>query len=258
MRVWVHGVIWQVFFPAVLLLALALPAGAQDLAAREQQLRQRVDEVYRLFVAADWRGVEQYLTEDSKAIWAARPKQRYGPYSIESVRVADDGLHADVTVRTIMSLPMAPTTSLEVPQPTQWVYSNGVWLLSFTSHKVPLDLFQTSARKFTPYVKKSPIRFEQDPVELPPIQRGERTVVQVPFQNVSGEVARIRGLRANCSCLTVKADKTTLQPDETGILTVTYRAPNRLLRNLSIGATLHPGSYLLDLRVHPDNAGNTE
>ena len=74
-----------VFFSAVMLLAFAPRVEAQDLAAREQQLRQRADEVYRLFVTGEWRRVEQYVSEDDRDLWFGQAKSTIDSFEIQEI-----------------------------------------------------------------------------------------------------------------------------------------------------------------------------
>ena len=244
-------------FLAILLTA-ALPGEAQNTAALERQLTRRVDEYYKLFLSGEWRKGQDYISEDSYDTWLALPKNTMESYEIKEVKVSPDRKQADVTVLVTSRVPQFPS-SLSYPQPTKWIYQKRQWFIRLPKPRelseVFKDVFGTKGPVSAPQVVQSPLRFDQNPVRLPGREGAAELTVQVPFQNDTSAAVTIQDLGANCPCLKAEVDKTVLQPQEKGILTVTYRTPasDTPSRRLVVQATLAPMMFLLDLPVEFSN-----
>ena len=145
----VRSIAARVFFPAVFLLAFALPGSAQDLAAREQQLRQRVEGVYRLFVTGAWRNVEQYVTEDTRDLWLGQAKSTIEAFELGEIKVEPDGLRANVTVKATFRIAQSagPFTT---PQISEWVFEKNQWFLKVKKPRTVIELFQNSGSAAKP------------------------------------------------------------------------------------------------------------
>ena len=238
-------------FLITLLLVLALPGETQDLSAREQQLRQRVNEIYRLFVSGEWRKVEQYVSEDTRDPWFAQPKSTIDSFEIKEIKVAPDGTKADVTVMATFRVPQA-ALPFTMPQKGEWVFEEGLWFLKIRKPPTLFEMFQATGAPSNPQTSQSPFVFDQNPVLLPKSEGTSEIVVKVPFQNVNPNVVTVQELSTTCACLKAEMDKLRLNPEEHAILTVTYHntsdtaPPARLAIQALI---LSPAVYQLELPV---------
>ncbi|MGH9786781.1 MAG: DUF1573 domain-containing protein [Terriglobia bacterium] len=249
------------FSALALWLVSALPGQAQNVSARERQLTKRVGEYFQSLVTGDWRKVENYITKDSQDTWLAMAKSRIESFEIKEVQIAPGNREADVTVLVTFYIPQV-SAPFHQPRKTKWIYERRNWFTRLPPMMSATELFQKvfasggAAGSFPslPQTVQSPLRFEQNPVRLP-LQEGTADVavqtVQVPFQNVSSTTVTVMNLGTNCSCLEVAVDKQILQPNEAGVLTVTYRgAPGaRPARPPAVQATIGPTLFLLDLPV---------
>ena len=237
-----------------ILLTAALPAEGQNTAALERQLTRRVDEYYKLFLSGEWRKVQDYITEDSYDIWLAQAKNTIQSYEIKEVKVAPDRKQADVAVAATFLIPQFPAP-LTQQQRSQWFYQKRQWFVRLQTPRdmndVFKDVFGTKGPVSTPQPVQSPLRFDQNPVRLPGREGAGEITVKVPFQNDAPAPVTIKDLGTNCPCLHAEVDKTLLQPQEKGILTVTYRTPasDTPSRRLAVQATLAPMMFLLELPV---------
>lgn len=248
MRVRVGWTAFHVLFPAVCLLAFALPGGAQDTAAGEQQLRQRVEEVYRLFVSGEWRKVEQYVSEDARDLWFAQPKSGIEGFQIKDIKIDPDGKRADVIVMATFRVAQVPDP-VTMAQRGEWVLDDGVWYLKVKKVPSLYDMFKATGAPSGP---QSPFVFEQNPVRLPKTEDGSPTVVRIPLQNVSSRAIVVQELSTTCSCLEAIMDRLQLDAQEHAVLTVTYRPPSGQTppSSLAIRAVLFtPAIYQLELPV---------
>ncbi len=250
MKVWLPCFIRRLF-PLILLLAAGLPGRAQDQAALERQLTERVDQLYQLFVSGGWRGVEAYVAEESQDIWLAQAKGTIDAYEIKEVKIAPDGERADVTVMTVFRIPQAPRAPIHMPQKSEWLYQSGQWVIKLKPPPSMLEIFKMSGAPANPGMMKAPLLFDQNPVKISPPEAGSETVVKVPFQNVTSNVVMIQDLSTNCSCLQAEVDRTAVLPDGQGVLTLTYHpsADSSSKRSFSVQAILAPSTYFLNLPV---------
>jgi len=228
---------------------------AQNLAAREQQLKQRVEEVYRLFVTGEWRKVEAYVSEDSRDLWFGQPKSAIEAYELGEIKLDPDGRRADVTVKATFRVPPVPVP-FTMPQKGEWVFENEQWFLKVKPRPTMLEMFRATGAPLNPQASRSPFTFEQNPVVLPKAEGGSEIVVKVPFQNVIPTAVTVQELSTTCACLKAEMDKLQLRPEEHGILTVTYRAtagetpPSGLAIR---GLLFTPAVYQLELPVALEN-----
>ena len=123
--------------PLILLLACGLPAQAQDRAALQQQLSERVDQIYQLFVSGDWSKVDAYITDDSRNIWLAQAKNTIEAFEIDELTVAPVGQKADVTVMISYRVPQFPGAPFSQPQKTEWFYQGGEWFVQLKPPPFP-------------------------------------------------------------------------------------------------------------------------
>lgn len=131
------------------LLVSALPTEAQDLAAREQHLRRRVEEVYRLFVTGEWRKVEPYVSADTRDLWSAQPKSTIDSYEIGEIKMDPDGRRADVTIRATFRVPQGPM-SFTMSQKSEWVFEKEQWYLKVKKFPALLQMFPATGSPSTP------------------------------------------------------------------------------------------------------------
>ncbi len=237
--------------PLVFLVAFGLPGQAQDQAALERQLTERVDQLYQLFVSGDWRAVEPFVAEESQDIWLAQAKSTIDAFEIKEVKVAPDGERADVTVMVTYRIPQAPGAPVHQPQKSEWLFQNGKWVIKLKPPPSMLEIFKMSGAPSNPPVLKAPLTFDQNPVRIPHPEAGSEAVVKVPFRNVTSNVVMIQDLSTNCSCLQAQVDQTVVRPDGKGILTLTYHPSTNPATEspLSVQAILAPSTYFLDLPV---------
>lgn len=224
----------RVFFPAVFLLALALPGSAQDLAAREQLLRQRVEGVYRLFVTGAWRQVEQYVSEDTRDLWFGQAKSTIDSFELGEIKIDPDGQRALVTVKATFRVLQSPG-QFTMPQIGEWLFEEGQWFLKIRKPPTLFEMFGTttassstaSSSSGAPLAspQQSPFAFDQSPVLLPNTAGSSEIVVKVLFRNVSSNRVTVQELSTTCECLKAEMDKRQLNPQEQAFLTVTYQNP---------------------------------
>ena len=248
-----RSVLFSGVFLTLLVLLSALPGEAQNSAALERQLAKRVDEYYKLFVSGEWRKVETYLTEDSYDSWLALPKNTIESYQIKEVKIAPDRKQADVTVLVTSRVPQFPAP-FTFPQPTKWLYQKRQWFIRLPKARelseVFKEVFGTKGPTSQPQPVQSPLVFDQNPLRLPRSQGGAEITAKIAFQNVTSTAVTVTDLGTNCLCLKAEVDKTVVQPQEKGVLTVTYReSEGPPTRRLAIQATLAPSLFLLDLPV---------
>ena len=237
--------------PLILLLACGLPAQAQDRAALQQQLSERVDQIYQLFVSGDWSKVDAYITDDSRNIWLAQAKNTIEAFEIDELTVAPDGQKADVTVMISYRIPQAPGAPFTQPQKTEWLHQGGEWFVQLKPPPSPMDLFTKGATAVKPAAPKPAFRFDQNPVSIARPAAGFKAVVKVPFENVTTEVVTLQDVITTCPCLQAKVDQAVIDPGGKGVLTITYlpsEAPS-FQQPLSVRAVLAPSNYVLDLPV---------
>ena len=168
--------------PLILLLACGLPAQAQDRAALEQRLSERVEQLYQLFVSGDWSKVDAYITDDSRNIWLAQAKNTIEAFEIDAVTVAPDGQKADVTVMISYRIPQAPGAPFTQPQKTEWLHQGGEWFVQLKPPPSPMDLFTKGATAVKPAAPKPAFRFDQNPVSIARPSAGFKAVVKVPLK----------------------------------------------------------------------------
>jgi uncharacterized protein DUF1573 len=241
-----HTFFW---FPLVLLLFLPFPAECKDSAAAEKKLTKRVEGIYQLFVSGEWRKVESYVTKDSQEIWLTQPKGRILSFRIENIKIAPDGKRADVSVSTTIRIPQIPAPVSQMEK-SEWVLEHRDWFIKLKPMPTLLEMFRATGAPPSAMNLPAPIVFDQNPIRFKPAP-DSLTVVRVPFKNSSSMVVTVQDLSANCPCIKAEMDKTVLQPNETGTLTVTY---NRSLnsapeRRLSVLALIAPIMYYLELPV---------
>ena len=252
MKVWFPCFVQRMLLlPSILLLAFGLPGQAQDRAALEQQLTERVDQLYQLFVSGEWRKVEPYVAEESQDIWLAQAKSTIDTFEIKEAKVAPDGKRADVTMMVTFRIPQVPNAPIRQLQKSEWLFEKGQWVIKLTPPPSMLELFKMSGAPSNPPVLKTPLMFDQNPVKIPLPGADSETVVKVAFQNVTPNIVTLEDLSTTCPCLRAEVDKTVVYPDGKGVLTLTYHssaAPSSA-RPLSVQAMLAPSMYYLDLPV---------
>lgn len=241
-----------------LLFLLAGIATAQSPAApkskRERQLLERVEGVYKLFVSGEWRKVESFVSEDTRDLWFGQAKSTIDSFEIKEVTIAPDGKRAAVTVMATFYVPQA-NAPFTMPQKSEWVYEKGKWFLKVKKPVPITDLFKSNTVPSEPRPAQSPLVFDQNPLQIPSSEADAERVVKVLFQNVTPNVVTVIDLGTNCPCLKAETDITLIQPEQKGILTVTYypAASPIPLPRLAVQATLAPSMYLLDLPVELKN-----
>jgi len=242
----------RVLFSAVFLLALVLPAGAQDqdLAAREQQLRQRVDELYQLLVTGEWRKVEQYVTEDTRDLWYAQTKGTILSFEFGEIEMDPDGSRADVTMKATFRVDRVPNP-VTMPQRSEWFFEGGQWFYKVRKPQSLLEIFKNTKAASSPVAARSPLVFHPNPIRIPDPESGSESVVRVTFWNMSSEVVSFRDLGTNCSCLTVEASRTSLPPRGRATLKVTYHSstPPPSEPAPAVEAIVTPSMHILNLPV---------
>jgi hypothetical protein len=246
------------FSVLALWLVSALPGEAQRVSARERQLTKRVQEYFQLLVTGDWRKVENYLTKDSQDTWLTMAKNKIESFEVKEVQIASGDREADVTVMVTFYIPQV-SAPFHQPRKTKWIYERRNWFTRLPPMMSATELFQKvfaagGSGATVPSMAQpvqSPLRFEQNPIRLPRQEGATEITVHVPFQNVTSGVVSVTQLGTNCPCLAATVDKQILQPNEAGVLTVTYRgspgAPPA--RPPAVQATIGPSLYLLDLPV---------
>ena len=239
----------RVFFPAVFLLAFALPGRAQDLAAREQQLRQRVDELYQLLVTGEWRKAEQYVTEDTRDLWYAQPKSTIMSFALGEIKMDPDGSRADVIVKATFRVLRVPQP-VTMPQRSEWFFQGDQWFFKVKKPETLLDVLKATKAASSPVAAKSPLVFTPNPIRIPDPESGSESV-KVTFWNMSSEVVSFQDLSANCSCLTVEVSRTALPPRGRATLTVTYHpsTPPPSEPAPAVEAILTPSMHILNIPV---------
>ena len=153
MKVWFTYSVRRLL-PLVLLLAAGLPGRAQDQAAQERQLTERVDQLYQLFVSGEWRKVEPYVAEESQDIWLAQAKGTIDSFEIKEVKVAPDGERADVTVMTIFRIAQVPGSPIHMPQKSEWLFEKSQWVIKLKHPPTMLDIFKRSGAPANPGMMK--------------------------------------------------------------------------------------------------------
>ena len=238
-------------FPLVLLPALALPGQAQERAALQQHLTERVEQIYQLFVSGDWGKVGAYVAEESQDIWLVQAKRTVEAFEIQEVTVAPGGQRADVTVMITYRIPQAPGAPFHQPQKTEWLYQGGEWFVRLKPPASLMDLFNRGNAAFKPAAKKAAFQFDQNPVSIARPEAGFEAVVKVPFENVTPDVVTLQDVITTCPCLQATVDQAVVDPGGKGVLTLTYlpsEAPS-FQQPLSVRAVLAPSKYVLDLPV---------
>ena len=237
------------WLPLVLLLSLPFPAECKDPAAEQKKLTKRVEGIYQLFVSGEWRKVEAYVTKDSQEIWFTQPKGKILSFRIVDIKIAPDGKRADVSVSTTVRVAQIPEPVNQMEK-SEWVLEHHDWFIRLKPMPTLLEMFRATGAPPSAMNSPAPIVFDQNPIRFKPIP-DSLTVVTVPFKNTSSMVVTVQDLSSNCPCIKAEMDKTVLEPNETGTLTVTY---NRSLnsapeRRLSVMALIAPIMYYLELPV---------
>lgn len=242
--------------PLMLFALCALPAAAQDSAAQQQRLTERVDQLYQLFVSGDWSQVDGFITEDSRNIWLTQVKNTIEAFEIQEVAVAPEGDTALVTVLIDFRVAQVPGAPFRQPQRTEWVRQDGEWLVRLRPPASPMVLFDRANGALQPAAPQpndpqDAFRFDRNSIFIPRTEAGAETVLEIPFENVTPDVVTLQRLRANCVCLQAAVDATEIQPGGKGVLTLTYRpsAENVSRRLLRVFADLTPSTYVLNLPV---------
>ena len=167
--------------PLILLLACGLPAQAQDRAALQQQLSERVDQIYQLFVSGDWSKVDAYITDDSRNIWLAQAKNTIEAFKIDELTVAPDGQKADVTVMISFRIPQFPTAPFSQPQKTEWFHQGGEWFVQLKPPPSLIDLFTKGSTAVKPAAPKPAFRFDPKPRQHCPSGSGLQSRCKSPL-----------------------------------------------------------------------------
>lgn len=238
-------------FPLAVLLVLPMPAHAQQPSRQERDLTKRVGQLYQFFVSGEWRKVEPFLTEDSKDIWESQGKKRIESFQIQEVKIAPGGKEADVTVQVTFRVPQAFEASFTQPHRTQWFYQKRKWLMQLQPPISPLEMFKMMGAPPQSGSAPLPLVFEQNPVQLASSDAAAEITAKVPFQNVAPAAITVMDLQTNCPCLTAEMDKVLLQPNEKGVLTITYRPSPGSTPSTppAVQATLAPWMQRLELPV---------
>jgi hypothetical protein len=237
--------------PLILLLCGAMPGEARSQSVLEKKLTQRVDQIYQLFVSAEWRKVGPLLTEDSQDYWLAQPKGKVDSYHIESVEIAPNGKQATAMVKVTFQVKEGPGIPFTMIRRSNWVYQKGQWFMKLAPPSSMLQMFKSSSGPSNAVKAQSPLRFDENPIHAARPQPGTEVVVKVPYQNVTPNTITVQDLRTNCPCLKVEMDKTVVKPEEKGLLTVTYQASAETTpgRTPTVQAVLAPVMFLLDIPV---------
>lgn len=240
-----------------LLLVSALPGSTQAPSRQERELTARVEELYRLFVAGDWKKVEPMVSEGTQNIWLVQPKGKIEAFQITEVKVEPDGRQANVTVMVTYRIPQV-TTPFTQTERSKWVLEKGRWVIQLQpmpslSGMYPSMFEQTPNSNVASPTAPLPIVFSEKPVRIRRPQGGSETTVKVEIQNVTPNTVKLQNLGTDCPCLKVVADRTELRPVEKGNLTLTYNPslhPDPKAPLHVRGTILAPAIFTLDLPVN--------
>ncbi len=230
--------------------ALACPAAARDNTKTTKQLTQRVDQFYRLSVAGEFVKMEPFVSQDTRNFWQSHHGGKIEAYQIESVTVSPDGKRADVAVLVTFRLLQVSSAPFQQSQKSEWIFEKGKWFLIGKPRASPMETFKGLGSQTDPGAQRSPLVFDQNPVQLPP-GTGAEQVVKVQYQNTNPIIETIQNLTTNCPCLKAEVDKPTLQPEQKGTLTLTYNGSlnNSQKSSFAVEAIISPSMYHLSLPV---------
>ncbi len=98
--------------------------------AIDQALRDRVNKFYQAHVDGKFRQAEQYIAEDTKDAYYARPKPHYRSFEILDVAYSDQFTKAKVTTQCVLVVrhPMFGTMDFATKVHSLWRIENGLWV----------------------------------------------------------------------------------------------------------------------------------
>jgi hypothetical protein len=206
-----------------------------ELAKRKEALASRVAELYGLAQAGQWRKMEAFMTEDSKETFYGQSKNPINEFEVKRIEVEPDGKSgkAVVNIKFVAGVFAQP---MVLPQPSRWVFENGIWLLKLEKPVAhPLAAFTQGGAAGPP----SDLRFDTREIE---IERGAHEYV-LRFQNTGQQTLAVRAGADPCQCMEVSLDKDKYAPGESGELRIkTEIDANMESRVFRVQVSAEPGS----------------
>ena len=205
-----------------------------ELNKRKEALASRVTEVYELAKAGQWRKMDALMTEDSKDIFYGQSKNPINDFEVKRVEVEPDGK----TGRAVVDIKFAAGGFAQLtvlPQPSRWVFENGVWLLKLEKPVAhPLAAFTQGGAAGPP----SALRFGQREID---IERGAHEYL-LRFENTGQQTLAVRAGADPCQCMDVSLDKDKYAPGESGELRIkTAIDANMESREFRVQVVAEPG-----------------
>jgi len=204
-----------------------------ELNKRKEALASRVTEVYELAKAGQWRKMEALMTEDSKDIFYGQSKNPINEFEVKRIEVEPDGK----TGKAVVDIKFAAggfAQPMVLPQPSRWVFENGIWLLKLEKPVAhPLAAFTQGGAAGPP----SALRFDAREIE---IERGAHEYV-FRFENTGQQTLVVRAGADPCQCMDVSLDKDKYAPGESGKLRI----------KTAIDANMEPREFRVQVVAEP-------
>ena len=224
----------------------------------EQALRARADQLYSALQQGNWRGVEKYLTKDSKRIFRSQSKKAIAGYHIDSVKIEADGQSAEVVVRLPGPPAMIAGPPIFIPESTRWRLVGRRWYMVLPDPRAehgppgPGDQQQASGPHFS--TNSADLKFASTWASVGFVHQGEVKVARFPFTNVSQHTVTVADVQSTCPCLKTTSQQKEFKPGEAGAIELTFDPSsfgfkNKLALTLTVSVQTEPEHALTQLTV---------